>query len=208
MSHILYSFRRCPYAMRARMALWYAEIPIELREVVLKNKPAEMIALSPKATVPVLYTGDEQVIDESVDIMRWALEKNDPDAWLQISPAGEALIIENDGDFKQWLDRYKYSDRHPETEEYYREKGVSFIQKLEQALQDSPYLQGQNVTLVDMAIFPFIRQFAHVDKDWFFQADFPKVQAWLNGFLEGDLFKSIMKKYKPWESGSLGISAP
>ncbi len=205
MSHTLYSFRRCPYAMRARMALWYSKIPLELREVVLKNKPAEMIAISPKATVPVLMTQEGQVIDESIDIMRWALEQSDIDSWLKTSADGEALIVENDDEFKHWLDRYKYSDRHPEAEIFYRDKAANFIQALERKLQNTPYLDGQSVSFVDMAIFPFVRQFAHVDKDWFYQADFPHVQRWLNTLLESALFSAVMKKFKPWEPGTEGV---
>lgn len=199
---ILYSFRRCPYAMRARLALAYAlkEDAIELREVVLKDKPQALKSISPKATVPVLQLKSGQVIDESLDIMKWALSVNDEKNWLLESCQTnmQTLIAHNDGDFKWALDRYKYADRHEHSEEHYRKLGEVFLQELELRLQTTKFLMGDNICMADMAIFPFVRQFAHVNKDWFFNSEYKALMAWLDFFLESDLFKSIMKKYKKW----------
>lgn len=194
------------------MALWYSGVSFELREIVLRNKPQSMLDISPKGTVPVLQLESEgldsvsfeseKVLDESVDIMQWALSQNDPDGWLNADiEQAEQLIAENDNEFKDWLDRYKYSDRHPEPELFYREKGEQFLQKLNAQLNKTPFLMGENITWVDNAIFPFIRQFAHVDKEWFYSSDYKALQNWLDHFLHSELFLSIMKKYKPWEEG-------
>lgn len=202
---ILYSFRRCPYAMRARLALAYA-LPaqsLELREVVLKDKPAELLAISPKATVPVLQL-ENQVVDESLDIMLWALEQKSDQSWLPNETAIRqeifALIKENDGKFKWALDRYKYSDRYEESQSHYRELGEVFLKKLDQRLTHGPYLMGESMSLLDAAIFPFIRQFAHVDKKWFDQCSYADLRSWLNLHLESDLFQSIMTKYSKWQA--------
>ncbi|MGB1557282.1 MAG: glutathione S-transferase N-terminal domain-containing protein, partial [Oceanococcaceae bacterium] len=165
---ILYSFRRCPYAMRARLALAVAGIPVELREVLLRDKPAELLHISPKATVPVLHLADGQVLEHSLDIMLWALEQKDPEGWLQ---ADRALsldrIEENDGPFKHWLDRYKYWERHPEhSKEYYRGEAEAYLQSWEQALHSQGALLAEHWTLADWALLPFWRQFAHSDRGW------------------------------------------
>ncbi len=187
---ILYSFRRCPYAMRARMALRYSGVPVQIREVSLKAKPADMLAASPKGTVPVLVLED-RVIDESLDIMRWALACNDPDGWLAAD--GEALIAHNDGSFKQALNRYKYADRYPDQPmAYYREQGCEFLQVLEARLQASHWLCGERLGLADIAIAPFIRQFRGVDLEWFGQAPYPRVREWVEAIIESNLFKAIM----------------
>ena len=203
---VLYSFRRCPYAMRARLALAYALPPetLELREVVLKDKPAELLAISSKATVPVLQLPNNQVIDESLDIMLWALAQNPQQTWLLPDHKEEilALIAENDGEFKWALDRYKYSDRFEESQEYYRKLGEVFLAKLDQRLQKTPFLLGDEMTLLDAAIFPFVRQFAHVDKNWFDQSAYHPLQNWLNHHLESDLFQQVMPKFKQWKQGS------
>ena len=204
---ILYSFRRCPYAIRARLALAASGITLELREVVLKDKPASMIALSPKATVPVLQTLEGKVIDESLDIMLWALHQSDPQQWL--SPLDERqyqqainLIETNDDKFKYYLDRYKYADRYPEfTAEYYRQQAEEFLLQLEQLLTENGHLLQQQPCIADMAILPFIRQFAFVDMNWFKQAPYPRLRNWLNTFLDSDLFRTIMKKYAQWQPG-------
>ena len=201
---ILYSFRRCPYAIRARLALRVSGIQVELREVVLSDKPAAFLACSEKATVPVLILDEQHVIDESLDIMYWALEKNDPKDWLVQEPGlqevTEHLINYNDNEFKTHLDHYKYFDRFPEySMEYYREQGEIFLADLEARLNKTNYLLGQRPTLVDMAIFPFIRQFAHVDKNWFDQSQYTRLQAWLTQLLEGSLFASVMVKYEQWQ---------
>ena len=191
--HVLYSFRRCPYAMRARMALRYSGVPLSIVEVSLKAKPAEMLAASPKGTVPVLVCADGSVIEQSLDIMHWALARHDPDNWLQ--PGCAALIEENDTRFKVLLDRYKYAIRYPEHPmEYYREQGAEFLQRLEDVLARSAYLAGPALSLADVALAPFVRQFAHVDRDWFEQAPYPRLNAWLERFLASELFSSVMKK--------------
>lgn len=203
---ILYSFRRCPYAMRARLAIAYSNSQVELREVVLKDKPAAMLDASPKGTVPVLVLPDGKVIDESRDIMRWALQQNDPDGWL-FSPDNdwvwdaEGLIQENDFVFKQHLDRYKYHDRHPERPmEYHREQCEVTLAKLDRQLQrNNGNLVASHTTIADMAIFPFIRQCAHVDKDWFYSTEYKTLQQWLDRHIDSELFQSIMRKYPQWQ---------
>jgi len=192
---LLYSFRRCPYAMRARLALRYSGVCVRIIEVSLKAKPAEMLALSPKGTVPVLSVNGE-VIDESLAIMQWALAQHDPDNWrLQGDPSVLALIDENDQGFKYHLDRYKYAERYPEYPmEHYRAEGEVFLQKLERLLEDRAYLLAHHPSLADMALAPFVRQFAHVDRDWFARAPYPRLQRWLEAFLQSPLFIRVMAK--------------
>ena len=205
---ILYSFRRCPYAIRARMALVYSQQTVQLREVVLKNKPIAMLQASQKGTVPVLVLADtsagNKVIDESLEIMLWSLERYDPKKWLPINAKNHAiqlsLIEHNDNTFKRHLDHYKYADRFPEqSAEFYRSQSEGFLQTLDSKLRLNQYLFGPTPTLADIAIFPFIRQFAHVDKAWFDQTDYPKLQAWLDHFLQSDLFNRIMPKFERWQ---------
>ena len=206
---ILYSFRRCPYAMRARMALAASGAEVMLREVLLKDKPAELLAASPKATVPVLVLSDGRVIEESLDVMQWVLEHHDPLGWLESAALDSDWIIECDGDFKHWLDRYKYADRYPEhSAEDYRQKAESFIQKLEDQLSVSDWVGGDAANAVDVALFPFIRQFAGVDPSWWQQAPYPKVRQWLENWLNSALFSAIMAKYPRWESGQPGERFP
>ena len=195
---ILYSFRRCPYAMRARLAIAYAHQKVELREVVLKQKPNSLLNYSPKATVPVLVLDDGKVIDQSIDIMRWALTKSDPDNWQKNLPEQLPLIKKNDFSFKANLDKYKYADRHPESELHYREACYDFLDDLESRLLDKGYLFDDHYCLADIAIFPFIRQFAHVDLNWFEGAQWHNIKAWLNDLKSSDLFLSIMYKFPPW----------
>ncbi|SDU92984.1 glutathione S-transferase [Pseudomonas mucidolens] len=196
---MVYSFRRCPYAMRARMALHYSQVAVQIIEVSLKAKPAEMLALSPKGTVPVLSV-DGQVIDESLAIMQWALAQHDPENWLlQDQPAAQAtmtqLIEENDQHFKLHLNRYKYAERYPEQPmEYYRAEGAVFLQKLEVLLAERDYLLADHPSLADIALMPFVRQFAHVDRAWFAQTPYRRLQAWLQRFLESPLFIAIVAK--------------
>lgn len=191
--NVLYSFRRCPYAMRARMALRYSGVPVSIVEVSLKAKPAEMLALSPKGTVPVLVCADGRVIEQSLEIMHWALAQYDPDNWL--GPDSAALIEENDQVFKVNLDRYKYAIRYPEQPmEHYRAQGAVFLQRLEVLLEQTPYLAGDTLSLADIALAPFVRQFAHVDRDWFEQAPYPRLNAWLERFLASELFTAVMAK--------------
>jgi len=195
----LYSFRRCPYAMRARLALRYSGVPLEIVEVSLKAKPAEMLALSPKGTVPVLSV-DGRVIDESLDIMRWALAQQDPQDWLlKDDPAGQAamatLIEENDQVFKLHLNRYKYAERYPEQPmAHYRAQGAVFLQKLDQLLSERDYLLADHPSLADMALAPFVRQFAHVDREWFAQTPYRHLQDWLQRFLDSELFSQVMAR--------------
>lgn len=196
---ILYSYRRCPYAMRARMALHYAGIKVEIREIALRDKPQHMLAVSPKGTVPVLVLADGKIIDESLDVMTWALAQNDPDTWLTSDPRCVELIAENDGSFKRALDQYKYASRFPEqSAEHYRQQGEVFLAKLEALLSHHRYLLGNNLTQADIAIFPFIRQFSMVDAAWFAASDYPCLRNWLDALVASDLFESIMKKYPTW----------
>lgn len=212
MTPILYSFRRCPYAMRARLSLAASGQRCELREVVLRDKPAELIAASPKGTVPVLVLPDSSVIDESLDIMVWALGKNDPKQWLP--PLGErrdamlALIAECDGTFKQALDRYKYPQRFENVDALeQRHQGSQWLMTLDVRLSNAPFLFGNQATLADAAIMPFVRQFAQVDRAWFDAQPWPALLAWLQGWLESELFGTVMAKHEPWRGGP-GISFP
>ena len=207
----LYSFRRCPYAMRARMALCRGSITVELREVSLRAKPEAMLSLSAKATVPVLHLPDQTVLDESLDIMYWALAHSDPGQWLDPALAEQSanLIVENDGSFKGYLDHYKYWERYPaDSQQDYRAAAEVFLQRLELLLEDNSYLLGNRVGITDIAIFPFIRQFAFVDKDWFDQAPYPRLQQWLQGFLESELFISAMRKQPLWQEGNQALLFP
>lgn len=194
---ILYSYRRCPYAMRARMALSYAGIPVETREISLKDKPAHMLQVSAKGTVPVLVLTNGQVVDQSLEIMQWALQQRDADGWLRADPQHAALLMaENDVSFKQNLDRYKYAVRFPEhAAEDYRQQGELFLDKLEQQLQQTSFLLSNKISLADIAIFPFIRQFSAVDADWFESSDYIKLKSWLQCMVESDLFQGVMVKY-------------
>lgn len=195
----LYSFRRCPYAMRARMALRYCGVAVDVVEVSLKAKPAEMLALSSKGTVPVL-NANGRVIDESLSIMHWALAQNDPQDWLlKNDPAAQAriaeLIDENDQVFKVHLNRYKYAERYPEQPmAVYRAEGEVFLRKLEALLEGRDFLLAAHLSLADVALLPFVRQFAHVDREWFGQAPYRRLQDWLQRFLQSELFMSVMAK--------------
>jgi glutathione S-transferase len=196
---VLYSYRRCPYAMRARMALRYAGIEVEIREIALRAKPKHMLLVSPKGTVPVLVLPDGQVIDESLHIMAWALHQHDTDGWLTTNPLCAELIAGNDGGFKRALDQYKYASRFPEqSAEAYRQQGESFLAGLERLLEQHSYLLGERMTQADVAIFPFIRQFAMVDAVWFSTAPYPKLRNWLDSALSSHLFLGIMEKYPIW----------
>lgn len=206
---ILYSFRRCPYAMRARMALAASGAEVMLREVLLKDKPAELLAASPKATVPVLVLSGDQALEESLDVMQWALEHCDPLGWLDGAPLDSVWISECDGDFKHWLDRYKYAEGYPDqTDEDYRKNAEEFIQKLEHQLSVSDWIGGEAANAIDVALFPFIRQFAGVEPSWWQQAAYPKVRQWLENWLNSTLFSAIMVKYPRWESGQPGERFP
>lgn len=198
----LYAFRRCPYAMRARMALRYSAVDLNIVEVSLKAKPPEMLALSSKGTVPVLQV-DGKVIDESLEIMHWALAQHDPDNWrllgdLEGQALTAALIEENDQVFKLHLNRYKYPERHPEYPlEHYRTEGEVFLRRLEALLETRAFLAAAHQSLADVAVMPFVRQFAHVDREWFAAAPYPRLQRWLQGLLDSELFVAIMAKQSP-----------
>lgn len=191
----LYTFRRCPYAIRARLAIAVSGVVVAHHEVDLRDKPAAMLAISPKATVPVLQLTDGTVIDESLDIMRWALRQNDPEHWLPSNDMHSALIEQNDTSFKRDLDRYKYPNRFPETPvENYRTACEEFVNLLNARLTTSAFLVGDKFSFIDAAIAPFIRQFAHVDKDRFYQSPHLHVIKWLDAILASPLFNSVMKK--------------
>ena len=193
---VLYSFRRCPYAIRARLALAISNTPYALREVHLANKPAAMLAASAKGTVPVLVLDDSEVIDESLPIMRWALARNDPEGWLLRDD--HDLIARNDGAFKHDLDRYKYPDRHGSDASVHRKRGLEFLTMLEARLARSAQLCGAQRGIADAAILPFVRQFAAVDPEWFAEQPVPDLKRWLARHLESGLFQSVMARAKPW----------
>lgn len=200
---ILYSFRRCPYAMRARLAIASAGIAVELREIVLRDKAPEFLATSPKGTVPVLVDG-EHVIEESLDIMNWALQQSDPEGLLE-RMTGDAfnLITTNDGPFKSALDRTKYAVRFPELDpENSRAEAATFVQSLDDQLAGRGWLLGDEPAMVDFAILPFIRQFAHTDQAWWDAQPFPNAQRWLAEFKASDRFAAIMSKYPKWVAGN------
>jgi len=203
---ILYSFRRCPFAMRARLALAVAGGRVELREILLRAKPAAMLEASPKATVPVLVLPDGQVIDESIDIMRWALGRSDPEGWLARDDA--ALIATNDGAFKQHLDAYKYPNRHDGDAIAHREAGLAFLRVLDARLVPGGQLCGSARGLADAAIMPFVRQFAAVDPDWFAALPLPALQNWLAGHIASPLFEAIMLRLTPWKPDDAAVIFP
>ena len=210
MPPVLYTFRRCPYAMRARLALHASGATIELREVELRNKPESMLTVSPKGSVPVLVLPDGSVIDESWEIMLWALHQHDPEGWLGNDgariDAATPLIIENDTTFKVYLDRYKYPDRNPEhTQVHYRLQAETFLKDLESRLRATTWLLGDTLSIADAGIFPFIRQFADVDKNWFAQAPYVSLRHWLKQLLKSERFDAVMKKYPPWQPGDMPI---
>lgn len=195
--------------MRARMALAYAGVPFEVREVELRNKPEQMLAASPKGTVPVMLLGDV-IIEESLDILLWALGQHDPEGWLDFPQATRdsmaALVEENDEDFKRHLDLYKYADRFPDKpQQHYREQGEIYLAKLEALLSQTScseaYLFGARRSYADIAVLPFVRQFANVDAQWFADAPYPMLAGWLQRHLDSQLFQRVMKKYPPWVAG-------
>ena len=182
--------------MRARMALKYAQVAVEVVEISLREKPAEMLKASPKGTVPVLVLPNGVVLEQSLDIMHWSLIQQDPAGWLLAdSYVTQELIAENDGSFKKALDQYKYASRFPEhAPEVYRTQGEIFLQKLEKLLNQNEYLMGSQISLADIAIFPFVRQFAAVDAAWFESTHYTKLKAWLHQHVDSALFKSVMNK--------------
>ncbi len=210
---VLYSFRRCPYAMRARLALAVSGEPYELREVVLRDKPAELLTASPKGTVPVLVLPDGTVIDQSLDVMLWALRRHDPQNWLAPPQASVheilALVAGNDGEFKRHLDRYKYPNRYPDESAgdaqafalRHRTEGAAWLARLDDMLEGG-WLLGARASLADMALLPFVRQFAHTDAAWFAAQAWPRLQAWLADFEAGALYAGVMGKHAPWKESN------
>ncbi|MET0364029.1 MAG: glutathione S-transferase [Sphingobium sp.] len=203
---ILYSFRRCPYAMRARMAVLTSGQVVELREVVLRDKPQAMVEASPKATVPVLLLPDGRVIDQSIDIMLWALERHDPEGWLEGHDG--ALIAANDGAFKHHLDRYKYPGRHDSDPLHHRSAGVAMLRSLEERLLATAFLCGARRSLADIALFPFVRQFAATDQQWFDAQPMPRLQNWLADHIASPLFEQAMVRVSPWREGQDPVLFP
>lgn len=203
---LLYSFRRCPYAMRARLAVQAAGVKVELREILLKDKPAEMLGASPKGTVPVLVQADGRVIEQSLDIMRWALRQDDPQHWLPGNSAAMddalACIAINDGPFKLALDRYKYPARFALANGLaQRDAGSAVLRQWEDRLTARPFLQGAHWGLLDAAIAPFVRQFAHTDKAWFAAQNWPQLQRWLEAWEASPAFAAVMEKVPAWQAG-------
>lgn len=210
---VLYSFRRCPYAMRARMGVHASGIEVEIREVVLKNKPDHMIEISPKATVPVLQLANGQVIDQSLDIMMWALGENDPKGWLPFDPElreqVNIMIMECDWTFKYHLDRYKYPNRFNENDATaHRDAACVSLSRWNDKLKTQDYLIGNHPCLADYAIFPFVRQFANVDRGWFDALPFTHLHQWLTQHLHSPFFEEIMEKRQPWVPGNPVVLFP
>ena len=199
---ILYSFRRCPYAMRARLAIYVSGLQVELREILLQDKAPELLLASPKATVPVLITNKE-VIDESFDIMVWCLKQSDPEHWLAMPDEGYEWILRSDGPFKEALDHTKYSVRFPDLDPKLEQaKALKFLTDLNLQIGNSNWVFGAGCSLADMALLPFIRQFSNIDKNWFYGQNLSNVYRWLDHFLRTDIFIKIMKKYNMWSVGN------
>ncbi|WP_420410595.1 glutathione S-transferase [Hoeflea sp.] len=219
---VLYSFRRCPYAIRARLAIAVSGVGVELREVVLRDKPKAFLEASPSATVPCLVTAGEadggagavpgdqpgpSVIDESLDVMIWALEQNDPESWLDMPEAGREWIARSDGPFKRALDRTKYAPRYPEADpEAERGRAHAFLSDLDSALEGEWIFARP--TLADFAILPFVRQFAFIDRPRFDAQPWPRLQAWLDRFLQSSRFEAVMHKYPQWHDGDAPTPFP
>lgn len=211
---VLYSFRRCPYAMRARLALLAGGRVCEHREIILRDKPPGMLALSPKGTVPVLWLPDGRVLDESLDVMHWALRNNDPLGWLEYAPnetrPADRLIEENDGDFKYHLDRYKYAGRYEkESLELHRDACLATLEKLNSQLNGNDWLFGPEARMADYALLPFIRQCRIADPDWFdSQTQLGDLHRWLQNFLNSDIFRLSMRKYEVWKDEDAPVFFP
>ena len=205
MTPVLWSFRRCPYAMRARLAIHAAGVPVTLREILLRDKPAAFLAASPSATVPCLQA--DTIIDESRDIMLWALRQSDPLGWLTTD--ADPLIDACDGPFKTALDQTKYNVRYPDIPlEDARSRASDWLMTLNDRLALTPYLLGERMSLADAAILPFVRQFAHIDRPWFDAQDWPHLIRWLDAFLDSPAFAAIMVKYPPWQPGQDAFTFP
>jgi len=196
---ILYSFRRCPYAMRARLALDVSGVAVEHREILLKDKPAAMLEASPKGTVPVLVLADGRVLEESLDVMNWALQQNDPENWLDRDSRTAAWIEANDGPFKRALDRYKYASRFDDADAIVeRDKAAECLRVLDGVLRQQTWLAGGKPGFADNAVFPFVRQFAMTDRAWFDAQSWPALIGWLDQLLNSERFANIMEKHEIW----------
>ncbi|MEP2650916.1 MAG: glutathione S-transferase [Paraglaciecola sp.] len=218
---VLYSLRNCPYAMRARIAIYKSKQPVELRDLVLKNKPVEMLLASPKGTVPTLVLGadgqTQKVIDESLDVMLWALGESDPDNLLRSEVTGGDLPLEKsaklteildlihdfDCQFKSRLEAYKCAKRYHETNLHEcRQRCEEFVNALEKRLSNHHYVIDDKESLADIAILPFIRQFAKVERQWYLQSPYPNLKRWLNQYLQSPMFNKVMTKYPLWVKGA------
>jgi len=207
---ILYTFRRCPYAMRARFAIRSSKIIVEIREIKLQEKPLEFLKLSPKGTVPVLITNSGEVLEESMDIIYWALNKNDPHKWLAKGKLENQEIIklldDLENKFKPNLDKYKYPSRFSGVDQFFhRDKNLCFLKKLNCYLENNKSLNCEHLSLLDYTIFPFVRQFRNVDQDWFDKLNFIFLNKWINQIIDSKDFSSIMKKFKKWEPNDVPI---
>ena len=207
---ILYTFRRCPYAMRARFAIRSSKIKVEVREIKLQEKPSEFLKSSPKGTVPVLITKSGQVLEESLDIINWALNINDPDKWLGKGKLQDReiknLLDELEIKFKTNLDKYKYPSRFSGVDQFFhRDKNLCFLKKLNCYLENNKSLNCEHLSLLDYTIFPFVRQFRNVDQDWFDKLNFIFLNKWINQIIDSKDFSSIMKKFKKWEPNDVPI---
>ncbi len=207
---ILYTFRRCPYAMRARFAIRSSKIIVEIREIKLQEKPFEFLKLSPKGTVPVLITNSGEVLEESLDIIYWALNKNDPHKWLAKGKLENQEVIklldDLENKFKPNLDKYKYPSRYSGVDQFFhRDKNLCFLKKLNSCLENNKSLNCEHLSLLDYAIFPFVRQFRNVDQDWFDKLNFIFLNKWINQIIDSKDFSSIMKKFKNWEPNDVPI---
>lgn len=211
---ILYSLRNCPYAMRARLAIFKSKQQVELRDVVLSNKPQVMLNASPKGTVPILVfeNNDKKfnVIDESLDIMLWALQMNDPESLLAQGAISNAESLQNmlcviatfDTEFKADLEKYKCAKRYHEDNLFeYRQACEVHIESIEKQLEQHTYIMSEKESLVDIALLPFIRQFARVERQWYLQAPYPNLRQWLNNYLQSPMFSKVMTKYPLWIDG-------
>ena len=207
---ILYTFRRCPYAMRARFAIRSSKIIVEIREIKLQEKPSEFLKISPKGTVPVLITNSGEILEESLDIIYWALNKNDPHKWLAKGTLENQditkLLDDLENKFKPNLDKYKYPSRFSGVDKYlHRDKNLCFLKKLNSYLENNKSLNCEHLSLLDYAIFPFVRQFRNVDQEWFDKLNFIFLNKWINQIIDSKDFSSIMKKFKKWEPNDVPI---
>ena len=207
---ILYSFRRCPYAMRARLALQTSGISVEIREIKLQNKPEDFLQSSPKGTVPVLILNSREILDESLDIIRWALKISDPKNWMAEGQLNQIeinkILTTLEHDFKQNLDKYKYPNRYTNVNKnLYRDKNLKFLNDLNDLLKKNKALNCSHLSIIDYAIFPFIRQFRNVDEHWFDSLDLAFLKKWLYQIIDSKQFSSIMKKYKLWEPNQIPV---